>query len=747
MQTEKEKNRIPSVRKTSPIAMSANMEKFDEATDKAEFLREEAAHIADGLEKLPISDSYAEEREAVLEENAKLLDAVTDIYGFDAWTAARTRMQRLGGVMGKPTALMLVMAGAENSKLDPTGDKSFFTSRYISPDGRVQLNATSIVFVNGLPYTFSVLKRFGQDSFGEFGADFPALGVAREALVALKKWHEATSPGTPLEEDPLVNDMVELFNERVHDVLHAMFLYDTKALTKAFKSFADKIFFTKHLFKDPNKINYEFIVDRAFHKAWRRDFENNPEDKTDLEDRTRAFLGRLEDFNDFMKRDDPENADKITNYVGFIGIRGVVHKLPYNGEELAKIAEEHPRLNDILDLIPENHKEYLDGIYSDEFGQKVPWGDSGEELTFDEVFEKYIEGLETEFRMGIDMQSKNSAWLHGEDAIAAIKDIPGLVDKLHGMEPHKFSPDIFLEYGSMFHQLEEDYGPEVARFIESRIEIDEDNGFYLRLDRRDVDFDEGRPGMLLHSKKALLVQIPYDYPKDEIEIRVTRPKTLLLNEIGAAATARPGDFVILNIHDASLAKKLVQKATGEAGFDFDAFQKAVAEEVAQGKSSLGVADLYPYPQENAIDIFDLEAAGAIKRDEEGRVVLQAGHYKTKENLRQAFSVAGPVSMDSEDGDRRRIHQGAVVRNHIQKGIPLDYFPVDAWSFRRFYQGAARKNLPPIEVTSRFSSQLGMDKGKASKLIQEVLGKLEYINTLKVYGPRGEQKKVVFADIL
>ncbi len=738
--------RVGSSEPLMPIARNPAMADYANAPDKEAFLEQERKIIAEQLANLPVEPDFPDARESILERQRLLIGALSKRHHQDFRMIAVTRMQRLGGVMGGETVVMQLMFD-ENVKSEETSGETFFASR-INIEG-VQLNATSITFTEGFPWAFSVLKREAEDEFGKFGVDHPALSLPREALIALDMYRNHQNPELTLEQDPLTKDMAKLFDKRVHDVIHALFLYDNNALTKIFKKFGDDIFTVEQLFKDPNKVNYEFMVDKMFYLAWQDIYQENPEVKQEDMDTADNFLDNIDKFENFLNAKDPDKKDynkRLANFVAFIGMRGLTHRMRYDGPEFKALSEKHPRLERVVELIPDNIKEYLQGIYSEEFGIKLPFKKNAVHISMEDILDVYTTGLLEEFRVSI-LEGRNSNWEDTYNAVMLLPRLPKEIrNELGKIEQKNFDTKSIVRLYSLFDDLETKFGTEVAEAFAKQVEVDPETGFYFKLKMKDVDFSESsKPSDIYHSKFGLLVQIPHDYPKPDVEVNLIRPKTLMQKEKGAVAHAKPGDIVLVNIQDRSLAEAIIKEATVGGKFDFDVFQGILTREMDKGNPGLG--DVYPYSNESTLNTFDL--GGGITRDEVGGINLTPGFYKTKRNVRKAFKIDGPVSLEGFNGsDARRIQYGAIAQNHIQAPGKLDVFPIDQASLGKFYGGVKRSKLSRIAFSREFLHELGLSQvHDNNEVVINFIKGLENVNTVAVYGPRGAIKSHKLSELI
>jgi hypothetical protein len=205
--------------------------------------------------------------------------------------------------------------------------------------------------------------------------------------------------------------------------------------------------------------------------------------------------------------------------------------------------------------------------------------------------------------------------------------------------------------------------------------------------------------------------------------------------------------VIFNCKDQDLAKKILDQS-----FEGNQFNAQKCIEIIQKLAKTGeveLADMYPMANlETAIATFDLDKKGALTQNN-NKTVVKPGFYRTTPNRRRACKT-GPISIDSgrNDGERRRVLQGAVVENHTAKTNTPDIFPVHNKSFNTLYH-THWSELPDVEFTPVWHESFGdttLDSEEQETILKQYWQFLDTVNTAVKVGSRSKPPAQTFATV-
>lgn len=701
--------------------------KLNEKEQKA-FRKKEIESLAKQINDLPYAD-FTEDREKEIARLLPYYTEFTNLFGIDLIAVARTRMQSSATIMKSSPLFMLSMIDDDQKN---TESAIFFESRLEA--GGFKLNATSQNIVEGFSYRFSVLKRQLKDKYGDYEVDFPAVSLDRMPLLKLQQWHMSNFGNNPLEENKLLKNMQEIFSLRVHDWFHAAVIYDTASTTNIFQKWSDNSFFVKHFFDNPFMINYELLADKTHYLIWREMFKKDGFLKLKIVEMANELLKDINLMEEWIIKEnggDKEEAERIGNYLAYVGLRGLFNVVSFEDSDLIRVVGGNDRFKKVVSDYLTPYKSYLGRVY--EGIENIPFRKGKDEsLSMEQIFGEYVDALTEEARI-LRAKSITTAILRIDLSGFGYKEIldelpKEILAKMENLDLDlsDYDPRVFQVLSANLDFIKNKYGRDIYTECIRRIEVDDSGYFYLKVNSDEISETEGWKEVL-HSKKAILIQLPWDY-KTEFDLNIKRTQNLLAEQVGSSVKIKPGEVILINIQDEKMAKEMIERSVVNGNFDFDKFWKTLEKERQRGHSSL--SDAYPYDIEKVQKVFD--TPDNMKKMINNNLVITPSVYSTFESNRKAVLALGPVSLNGRsENERRRILYGAIVDNHTSSKTEIDIFPVDAKSFDRYYKGKQRLELSPFRLKN---SEINM-------VIDGLLKSLEQANSIKIYGFRGKPEKV------
>ncbi|MEP7166664.1 MAG: hypothetical protein ABI758_01645 [Candidatus Woesebacteria bacterium] len=731
----------------------------------------EVEFLGSRIDALPLSD-FDTMREDEMDRLNSYFDAFAETFGIDLRAVALTRTQIMKTIlMSTMIWIQSMFEDDDHSKMKDDESKgavrTFFDSRMHG--GKFQFNANGTRIIKGLKVIFSVLKRESKDEQGEFEVDYPVYSIPREICSALHDWNQANFKEKDLSENPLIKLGTEVASRRVHDWLHAAILYDTQALTLAFKEWSENSWFVPHLFDGEGMINYELLSNHMHFEVYQQMFKKDPDSKKFALGQIKDYIGQVESFTQWLITENEvssEDANRYADYLMNIVTRGVFDYIKYDDPELLAVVSDSKRFMDARESILEDFGKYLDAVYSLQ-DKLIPFRKgTDQKLPIPQILEEYVRGLHTEASAVRDQAHIDQLWRNeNEDAILA--RLPREIQeelRRSGLTLAEFDPRLLQKIGDTCEKLREHYSPEIYKTLVQRIEVDKAGLFYLKLDRKDVftvpeaslsgvHVEIGGMREVIQQKQSLLVQVPYGHT-EEIKISVKRMKNLLKDQIGATVKVKPGDVILINTQNEALANELLERSYDSKTHTLNIETLLVLANQNAQKGLVEFDDVYPVSPQNASQVFGLEEKG-VMHCEDDQCLIVPGFYKTLPNTREASVIDGPVSMDAyndESGGRNRILSGVLVKNHVQKrSEDLDIFPVDGKSFRTLYPSSQKAKLNHMTVNDTFLLRNGITKGSPhpraefQDAMEELLDNLSAINLVKLHGFRGKPQLLTFEE--
>lgn len=694
------------------------------------FLRpKQVAEIVRQIHALPTPD-YETTRDAEMERLQPYFDMFARLWGVDLKAIATTRMQLMRTVMLASPLWAESIIGDE--KPGEARDGMPFFDRGKRKIDDLVLSATYRPKIAGYRMAFSVLKVPQEDDFGSWELDYPLFSLPPDVLQQLLAWQKAQGQSENLDDNPILTSGAQLISRRIHDWFHAAVLYDTQSRTNIFQGWSDDSFHVKHLFNERGMINYEFLANWSHYTIWQKMFDDDPAAKKQVIAEAQTYLDSIAQFERWMTEQGHPDPQSMADFLSFLGTRSLFDIMPFDDPDIQHL----PRFARTLELLEEKEKNFLHGLYT--FDQQLPFDRlSDKRLSVQEIIDKYMEALREEERayrlegqhrrMLRDIPdpaqgdvSLNMELAHLPDSILMqLKDLP--LDLL--------DPSMVRHIRRGFDHLRQEYGDKVAHALSQKVHISQDGYAYLHIKPDDVDMSHGVE--VVHSKRALLIQIPYD--AQPFRLMLKRRTTLLKEAVGAEYTVHPGEVIIVNIQDPFFAHQLIEQATIDGEVDSARLLELIAEKGASGMSD--VQDSYPYPLHKADITFGLSAKGKIY-DQEGRRVLTTGLYETTGRKRKALRIDGPVAVLGDHGEDMKISEGALVED-THGGSTSDVFPVVNRRFNTNYSGARLSELPHVHMSEAYKASLrdsaddGLDVLDAAT--QSLLNILDMANKIQTYG--------------
>lgn len=722
-------------REVYPMIINPDLGDYYKLNEKEqkEFRVKEIETLAKQINDLSYAD-FTEDREKEITRLLPYYTEFTNLFGIDLIAVARTRMQSSATIMKSSPLFMLSMIDDDQKN---TESAIFFESRLEA--GGFKLNATSQNIIEGFSYRFSVLKRQLKDKYGDYEVDFPAVSLDRKPLLRLQQWHMSNFGNNPLEENKLLKNMQEIFSLRVHDWFHAAVIYDTASTTNIFQKWSDNSFFVKHFFDNPFMINYELLADKTHYLIWGEMFKKDGFLKLKIVEMANELLKDINSMEEWSIKEnngDREEAERIGNYLAYVGLRGLFNVVSFEDSELLKAVGENDRFKKVVSNYLTPYKSYLGRVY--EGIENIPFRKGKDEsLSMEQIFGEYVDALTEEARI-LRAKSITTAILRIDLSGFGYKEIldelpKEILAKMEDMDLDlsDYDPRVFQVLSANLDFIKNKYGRDIYTECIRRIEVDDSGYFYLKVNSDEISETEGWKEVL-HSKKAILIQLPWDY-KTEFDLNVTRTQNLLAEQVGSSVKVKPGEVILINIQDEKMSKELVASGLVNNILDFNLFWRTLEKERQRGHGSL--SDAYPYDVEKLQKVFDMP--DNTKKAVNNNLVITPGVYPTFESKRKAVLALGPVSLNGRsENQRRRIMYGAIVDNHTSSKTDIDIFPVDAKSFDRYYKGKQRLELSPFRLKN---SEINM-------VIDGLLKSLEQANSIKIYGFRGKPEKILVPEM-
>jgi hypothetical protein len=771
--TSKPTSKLPEVVFTPPIVNPNARDAPDKITDPEgyrEFRANEIDFLRKKTDQIP-HDSFSETMNAEMERLRIYYETLGKLLGVDLGAIARTRIYQLATVMVSSFVFLQNMfseerraGGTANPSASKTADGkpevvTFFDSR--ENGGGMEFSANGGIEMAGYTAVFSVMKRKCVDDEGEYEIDYPVYSLPREVFVALQDWHEAVFPNQPFAENKLLKLGQKMMSRRVHDWIHAAILYDAKAITSSFKLWSDNSFFVEHLLDDPGMINYELLANNLHFEVWQDIYKQDPGAKDEVLGDVAEYTELVEMFSQWHHDQGlitQDEAHRMGIFMSYLGVRSTYDILRYDDKDLTTVIGQSKLAEEASTLLPPKTRKFLDHIYAQD--QKLPFRmGSDQRLSKVEILNEYVVGLKDEahayrnefinIALRTDFPQAREVPLAYEDALLA----EVIQEQIRNLDLSKGDPRAYKRLNEFFAKINLEYGEEMADLMANLTDVDQDGYFYVRLNQNELDFSEATE--VVHQKGAFLFQIPSENT-DDITVNLVRVNTLISSQKGSQIAAKPGDVILVNTQNPDLVQQLLDEATREGKVDITILLARIKFYSEHGFSQL--QDMYVYDKSKLVDTFVLPNRNSSDEVGTESVEVSPGYYVTKENHRLAMQ-SGPVSLDpsnKQNTGRHRITSGAVVKNHVQKTEGLDIFPVQEQSLSRFYNGAARKNLPLLKLNEAFYERHPMSEPLASgetdtkqairEVLQATMDEFEKINNFLIFGTRGKPPKMTMGEV-
>lgn len=707
---------IKVVREQFPIVFSAD----DSLT--------EWEAIIDGLP----SQIFDVAREKEIERLEAYLDSFASLFGIDLRAVLRTRVQILNSLMVSSAILLEDRFDDEktsgNSSKDKEGE-TFFDGRRTA--GRFSLNANGSIQFGKYRMTFSVLKRpVTINDTDIYELDYPGYSLSRDVLSRLLKW-EADS-------GLITQPLLDLISWRVHDWIHQAILYDTQSQSNVFRAWSKNSFFVEHLAEGEGRINYELLANHIHFRIWGEMFKKDAKLKAQIIDIARDLLRHIEIFENHLQTTGSEKQDAtdMVTMIAYTGIRALVDIVSFEDPELVAALGNYPLFNAVIAQIPQESKDFLLLTYSQDL--LIPFrSGSTAKLAVKDIIKEYVDSLVEERRDHLQNWSIVELTA-SEQTIGQIlaSTPPAVREKVAGRSTEVYTIS-FLKWITEAEKGLSAPAREMWQKLMAATEVDSSGFWYLKLDQEDFDFDSPLVSEVTQSKSALVFQIPYDHDHG-VDLSIERSQGILTSQQSATAKVSPGEVIIFNCRDSSLAKQILEQSALGGSFDADKCIQIIDDLVKNKKIETG--DIYPIDASVAIQTFELDQKDCYNDDHGGRAIVHPGFYRTGNNARKAYRI-GSVSVDSgrQDGERRRILRGAIVQNHILKDGIQDVFPVHDASFNRNYHQNWQE-LNSVQVKAEYLNKLGLASSEYSSLsdyLPKYLEMLTLVNDQVQFGPRGK----------
>lgn len=685
-----------------------------DSSDRPAAIRE----IVKQIHAIPTGD-YETTRNKEMDRLQVYYDIFARLWGVDLRAVATTRMQLMRAVNGSIPLFAETPIGDEKPGEKVDGMPFFERGKRTIDD--LTLSATYRPRIAGHRMAYSVLKVPQEDEFGTWELDYPLISLEPGVLQKLLEWQKAQGQSDNLNDNPILTIGAQLISRRIHDWFHAAVLYNTQSRTEVFQNWSDDSFFVKHLFDEKGMINYEFLANWTHYTIWQQIFKDDPESKKKVLQEANTYLHSLDQFQAWLDENGHEGSQNMTDFLAFLGMRSLFDIMPIEDEDLQAL----PRYGRCMELLEDKERRFISRLSS--FDQHLPFDrNSSKQLTVQEIIDRYLVALVEEERTyrlegqyqrlisDVPDQDHNDSTLNLE-----ITRLPQpILQQMTELPLNTFDPSAIRHLRRGLDQLEETYGTEHAQTLIEKVHVSEDGYVYLDIDPGDVDMSIGSE--VIHSKRALLIQIPHDFEPFELELK--RKTTLLKESSGAKYMVKPGDVIIVNIQDPFFAQDLLDQATVDGEIDIQLLLDLIKKKGKSGMSD--TLDSYPYPLHKADMTFGLSGKGAV-RDVDGRKVLQTGMYQTAGRVRRAMRIDGPVAVHSSNGSVMKVPGGALVED-THGGSDSDVFPVIGNKFHTNYSGARLESLQHVQLQSG-------ENRLPQEGVLELLRILDMTNKIQLYG--------------
>lgn len=646
-------------------------------------------------------------------------DVFARLWGVDLRAVATTRMQLMRAIMGSIPLFAETIIGDEKPGEKKEGMPFFERGKRTIDD--LVLSATYRPRIAGYRMAYSVLKVPQEDEFGSWELDYPLISLPTEVMQKLLEWQKSQGLSNNLQDNPVFTSGSHLISRRIHDWFHAAVLYNTQSRTEIFQNWSDDSFFVKHLFDEKGMINYEFLANWTHFTIWQQIFVDDPDTKKKVLNEAQTYLHSLDQFQTWLDQQGHEDSQNMTDFLAFIGMRSLFDIMPLDDEDLQTL----PRYERCMELLEDKERRFLTGLYS--FDQHLPFDrNSSKQLTVQEIIDRYLVALIEEER-AYRLQGQHQRIItdipdlqQGDSPLnLEVTHLPeGILQQMAELPLDTFDPSALRHLRRGLDTLEKTYGKEHADALIDTIHVSEDGYVYMEARDSDIDMSDGTE--VIHSKKALLIQIPHDFAPFQLDLR--RKTTLLKESSGAHYTVKPGDVIIVNIQDPFFAQDLLDAATVDGNIDTKLLLDLIQKKGTSGMSD--TLDTYPYPLHKADLTFGLTAKGGVY-DVDGQRLLRTGMYQTIGSVRSAVRIDGPIAVRTSDDTIIKILGGALVQD-THGGTDNDIFPVTRSKFHTNYSGAHLDDLHHFKL-------LGDNAHIPNEAMMQLLHILEMTNRIQLYG--------------
>lgn len=685
----------------------------------------------DLIDSLP-SYNFSVSREKEIERLEAYLDSFAELFGVELRAVLRTRVQILNSIMISSAVLLEDRFDSARSEGNSSADKeggTFFDGRRTA--GRFSLNANGSIDFGKYRMTFSVLKRpLDTGSDEEYEQDYPGYSLSRDVLERVIAWEgNAGWITTPL---------LDLVSWRVHDWIHQAILYDISSQSNVFRDWSKNSFFVEHLAEGAGRINYELLANHIHFRVWGELFKKDPKLKGHVIETAQNLLENLQKFSDHLQQaglNPADTADMVT-LIAYTGLRALVDIISFEDPELTSQLAKYPEFEKVLAQIPRESKDFLKLTYSQDL--LIPFrSNSNARLAVADIIKEYLDSLVEERRDHLQNWAITELTSSEQTIGQILASTPIEVrTKIAGMSSEIYS----ISFLRWITELQQNLSPEERELWQKLMgvtEVDKSGFWYLQVDQNDFEFDNSQVSEVTQSKSALVFQIPYDQ-QDGIDLTIERSQSILASQQSASAQAKPGEAIIFNCRDNSLARQILERSVINGNVDANQCIRVINAFVKNKKIEVG--DIYPMDANVAVQTFELENKNCCNSDDAGRIIIKPGFYRTGQNARKAYT-SGSISIDSgrQDGARRRVLRGAVVQNHISQNGIKDVFPVQDVSFNRnYFQNW--QNLSNIQLKDIYLEKLEVPPELRSlfrQYLPSYLEMLTQINDQIQFGPRGK----------
>ena len=647
--------------------------------------------------------------------------AVSQARSIEPKPTARQRMLMMKGVMNSTPVIVADLLSSSQLGSYGFGDgtkNEIFAGKVNLGDISFSATASPRLYKepgvkdSGYVFRFCV----GKCAFPGFEEDHPVYMLDNKVVETLSAWHAHAFPGTPLNQNPLLESMAKLLMVPTHDWGHSWLLYDTNARTSEFKEWGNDIYQVPHV--DGNKllINYE-ILTLSMHKyTWQLLCDSDPKLQPSIFTELERYHAAVLDFAAFVKgRWDEERATKEENYLMYIPLSTLPCVIDWKDPQLKGLFEQYPIVREQVTRILGNVFDIL-GSHRDGVPAKSKGGSTISTA-------EYIRAYPLQEEMAARLRQERLAAMHSADGggvstefFRAFRELPECISNQFGSEI--LDPSVLPTLRFALEKLRDDVrraGGDSALLarLHERVRVGPTGHLFFKINRDEVDYD--RLTVCEQDKRVLLVEVPEG---SEIPLR-PRIRTNLASEVTKQVTKVTGsDMIAFNVQSEAHALEILRAGKGLEGTERVNAMIAKGNEMGRVLSVSGAQDIYPIRRSVAEMLYGS---------------AQTGYRELLGRRRFGCATYGPVELNLHDGSDQRTLAGVLVyvpSHDANASFNADPDPdlhgIEAGVFDRTYSATAA-SVEPFYLRRDIPLTQGSDATAISKALHSFVAALSEVN--------------------